>query len=82
VVDVFVFETADDLDDGIDFADVAEEFVAEAFTLGGAFDEAGNINEFYGRRDDYGGFGDVFRTWSRASGTVTMPTLGSMVQKG
>ena len=61
VMDVFVFETADDLDDGIDFADVAEELVAQAFALGGAFDEAGDVHEFDGGGDDDGGFGDLFK---------------------
>ena len=39
-------EAADDLKDGIDFADVGEKLVAEAFTDAGTFDNAGDINEF------------------------------------
>ena len=38
VVDVRIVEAADDLDDGVDLADVAEEFVAQSFALGRALD--------------------------------------------
>ena len=67
-MDVRVFEAADDLDDGIDFADVTQEFVAEAFTLRGAFDQSGDIDEFDGSGNEDGGFGDGtknFKTFVR-----------------
>ena len=59
VMDVFVFEAANDLDDGVDFADVSEEFVAKTFALGGAFNESGNVNEFDSGRNDDLGLGDL-----------------------
>ena len=37
------------MDYGVHFTDMAEEFVAEAFALGCAFNEAGYIAEFNGR---------------------------------
>ena len=46
VLDVGVLEAADDVDDRVHFADVGEELVAEAFTLAGAFDQAGDVEEF------------------------------------
>ncbi len=58
VDDVVVFETAHDLDDGIDFADVGEEFVAESGTFGGAFDEARDIDELDGGGDEFLRSGD------------------------
>ena len=58
VMDVVVLETADDLHNGVDFADVAEELVAEAFTGAGALDEAGDVHEFDGGWDELFGAGD------------------------
>ena len=58
VDDVVVFETADDLDDGVGFADVGEELVAEAGAFGGAFDEAGDIDELDGGGHQLVGAGD------------------------
>ena len=40
VMDVVVLEAADDLDDGVDFADVGEELVAEALARARALDQA------------------------------------------
>src|SRR5213075_1721263 len=57
VMDVGVIETADDLDDGVDFADVAEKLVAETFTLGGTLDQPGDIDELDGGGNDDGSFG-------------------------
>ena len=45
VDDVRILETADDVGDGVDLADVGEELVAEAFTLAGAADEACDVDE-------------------------------------
>lgn len=59
VVDVGAFEAAHDVDDGVDFTDVAEELVAEAFAFAGTFDEAGDVDEFDGGVDEFGGFGDA-----------------------
>ena len=45
--------------DGIHFADVAEEFIAEAFALARAFDEASDVHEFNRRRDQLRGAGNL-----------------------
>ncbi len=82
VDDVLVGEEADDLADSVALADVGEELVAEALSLARALDEPGNVDELHDRRHD------ALRTTisasasRRESGTVTRPTLGSMVAKG
>lgn len=58
VVDVWIVKTANDLDDGVNLADVAEEFVAQSFALGCALDEASDVYEFDAGWDYGLGFGD------------------------
>ena len=48
---VGVFETAQHIGDGVDFADVAEKLVAETFALGGAAHEPGDVDERQPRRN-------------------------------
>jgi hypothetical protein len=50
--DVVVLEAADDADDGIGFADIGQELVAQAFAFRGAGDQAGDIDELDDRRLD------------------------------
>ncbi len=50
--DIFILEAADNVDDGVALADGGEELVAEAFSVGGSFDEAGDVDEFEGGRHD------------------------------
>ena len=45
--DVVVVEAAHDVRNGVAFADVGEELVAEAFALARACNEAGDIDEFH-----------------------------------
>ena len=52
VDDFGIVEAADDVADGVGGADVAEELVAEAFALAGAFDEAGDVDELHGGGDE------------------------------
>ena len=52
VGDVVVGEHPDHLADGVAFADVGQELVAEPGTLGRALDEAGDVDERHRRRDD------------------------------
>ncbi len=52
VNDFRVVEAADDVADGVGGANVAEELVAEAFTFGGAFDEAGDVDELHRGGDE------------------------------
>src|SRR5699024_711534 len=48
--DVRVGEGTGDLADRLGFADVGEELVAQALTLAGALDDAGDVHEGDGRR--------------------------------
>ena len=52
MVDVLVLEAPDDLDDGVDLADVGQELVAEAFALAGALDQPGDVHELDRRGND------------------------------
>src|SRR5476649_155372 len=55
---VLVFEAADHVGDGVGFADVGQELVAQAFTFGGARHEAGDVDELHGGRQDALGVDD------------------------
>jgi hypothetical protein len=70
------------MDDGIDFADIGEELVAETLTLGGATHQAGDIDEFQAGGNDFDRLPISASTSRRLSGTATRPTFGSMVQNG
>jgi hypothetical protein len=50
--DVFVVEAAYDIDDGVGFADVGQELVAQAFAFRGPGDQPGDIDELDDRRLD------------------------------
>ena len=55
VMDVRVFEAADDLHDRIDFADVGQELVPQSFAGARALDQAGDVDELdCGRNHDVG----------------------------
>lgn len=58
VNDVFILEATHHVDDGIDFSDIGEEFVAESFALTGTGDEPGDVDKFDGGGNDAIGFGD------------------------
>ncbi len=79
---IAIFKTAHHLDDGVDLPDVGEELVAQAFALAGAGDQTGDVHEL-----DAAGMTTLVlaifcSTYARSSGTITTPTLGSMVQNG
>ena len=57
--DVAVLEAAHDMGDGVAFADIGEELVAETLALRGAAHEAGDIDEGQPRRDDLLRAGDL-----------------------
>jgi len=82
VHNVGVLEAADDVQDGVHLADVAQKFVAQAFAMRRAFHEAGDVHEFNRRGNEGLGFCDLASGSSRGSGTETTPRFGSMVQKG
>src|SRR3546814_5112071 len=52
MLDVVILETAQDMDDRIDLADIAEELVAQPFALRRAAHQAGDIDEGELGRDD------------------------------
>jgi hypothetical protein len=82
VHDVLVLEAAHDVRDGVGLADVGEELVAEALALAARRHQPGDIDEL----DDGGRH--PLRLHDRGElrdarvGHRTMPTFGSMVQKG
>ena len=45
VDDIGVIEHADNLCNGFGLADICQELIAQAFTLGGTFDDAGDVHE-------------------------------------
>ena len=57
-MNIWVFETAHDLDDRVDFANVGQKFVAQSFALRRSFHQPGDIHELDGRWDNDGSFGD------------------------
>jgi hypothetical protein len=79
---VTVLETAQDVGDGVDLADIGEELVAETLALGRAFHEARDIDEGHPRGNDLLRLRDPGQLVEPGSGTATSPTLGSIVQKG
>ena len=50
-MDVRVLEAAHHLDDGVHFADVGQEFVAQSLALARAFHEPGDVHELNRRRN-------------------------------
>ena len=50
--DVVVLKAAHDLYDGIHFADMGQELVAQSFALAGAPHQPGNVHESQLRRDN------------------------------
>jgi hypothetical protein len=79
---VVVGEAAHHVHDGVGLADVGEELVAQALALAGAGDQAGDVDELDDGGLDLLRLDDGGQGARRGSGTSTMPTLGSMVQKG
>ena len=58
VHDVGVLEAADDMQDGVHLADMAQKLVAQAFAVRRAFHEARNVHEFNRRGNEGLGFRD------------------------
>ena len=83
VDDVLVLEAAHDLDDRVDLADVLEELVAEALALRRALARGRRCPRTRSSRERSRSDFEIFASGSsRASGTVTTPTFGSIVQNG
>ena len=75
-------EAPDHMGDRVDLPDLAEEPVAEPLALVGVLDEAGDVDELDGGGGDLLGLHEIGEGREASSGTGTMPTFGSMVQKG
>ncbi len=54
-----IFEAAHDVNDGVHFADIGEELIAQSLALGGAFHEAGNVDKLDGGGSGLGGAGQL-----------------------
>ena len=83
MLDVVILEAAQDMDDRVDLADVAEELVAEAlrpcdapFTSPAMSTKASWVGMILAEPAMAASLS------SRGSGTATWPTLGSIVQNG
>ena len=57
--DVGVLEAAHHVGDRIGFTNIGEELVAQTFTLGSASDQAGDVHEFHGGRENTLRFDDL-----------------------
>ena len=82
VGDVVVVETADDVDDGVNLADVGKELVAEAFAFTGALDEPGDVDEFVSRGEDVFGAGDFGEDFQARVGNADHADVGFDGAKG
>ena len=82
VHDVVVLETAHDVRDRVGLANVREKLVAETLAFRGARDQACDVDEFHRGRNHFLRLHDARQHASRASGTGTTPTFGSIVQNG
>ena len=80
--DVGILEAAHHVEDRVHLADMREELVAKALALARAAHQAGDIDELQRRGHDLRRLADRRELVSRASGTATRPTFGSMVQNG
>ena len=57
--DIGVIEAADDMNNGIHLTDVGKELVSQTFSLGSAFDQAGNVHKFDDGRSGFFGMIEV-----------------------
>ena len=56
---VGVFETAEDVDDGVHLPDIRQELVSQALAFGRAAHQPGDIDEFQSCRNNLDGFADL-----------------------
>src|SRR5699024_7856771 len=59
VDDIVIDESADDLADGVGFADIGQELIAQALAFGRTAHDAGDVNEVNGRIEDLLGGEDL-----------------------
>ena len=76
MLDIVILEAAQDVDDRVDFADVAEELVAEAFALGRALHQPGDVDERQLGRDDLGRTRDPGQRVEPGIGDRDLPDIG------
>jgi hypothetical protein len=80
--DVVILEAAQHMGDGVAFADVGQELVAEPLALGRALDQTRDVDKGHPRGDDLLGLRHLDELPAARVGHGTAATLGSMVQKG
>ncbi|CAI8403649.1 MAG: Uncharacterised protein [Cyanobium sp. ARS6] len=51
---IVILKTSNNVDDGVDLADVGQKFVAQPFTLTGSLHQAGDIDELHTCGDGFG----------------------------
>ena len=76
MLDVVVLEAAQDVDDRVDLADIAEELVAKAFALARAFHQPGDIDEGELGLDNLGRAGDPRDFAEPRVGNRDLPDIG------
>jgi hypothetical protein len=79
---VAILETAQDMGDGVDLADIGEELVAEPLPLDAPFTRPAMSTKVMRAGMTCFDLAISASLSSRGSGTATSPTLGSIVQKG
>jgi len=82
VNDISIVKAPEDMEYGIGFSNVPQELVAEPLSLAGSLDQARDVDNFDRVGMTFCGFTNSASFCSRGSGTVMIPTLGSIVQKG
>ena len=81
--DIIVIETADDMSNSVAFTNIGQELVSEALSLTSAWLlNPAIFYEFDRRRTILWGETISANFARRGSGTSTIPTFGSIVQKG
>ena len=58
-MDIAIFEAAHHLDNRVHFTNVVKELIPEPFTCAGAFDQAGNVDEFDRSWDNFFRMGNL-----------------------
>src|SRR6516165_10806295 len=54
-----VFKTTNDMNERIDFADVAQKLISQPFALRRSFDQPGNVHKLESRRNEVADFDDL-----------------------
>jgi hypothetical protein len=74
--DVAIDKTADDVGDGVAFADVGQKLVAKTLALGGAAHQTGDVDKSQAGRDDFLGAGDFGQDFQARVGHGDVADIG------